>query len=57
MELNGIKHFRTLPHTPEHNNVFERKYCHIVEIGLTLVHQANIPKHFWLYAFQTTTYK
>ena len=52
----GIKHLNTPPHTPEHNGVSERKHRHIVEIGLTLLHQAFVPKSYWSHAFQTTTY-
>lgn len=46
----------TPSHTPKHNGVTEKKHRHIIETSLTLLHQANIPKTFWPYAFQTATY-
>lgn len=39
----GISHLTTSPHTPQHNGIFERKHRHIVEIGKTLLTQANMP--------------
>jgi transposase InsO family protein len=48
---NGISHFRTPPHTPEHNGMAERRHRHIVETGLTLLHMAKLPLSFWSYAF------
>jgi len=32
------------------------KHRHIVELGLTLLHQASLPLHFWDYAFTTAVY-
>lgn len=52
----GISHLTTPPHTPEHNGVSERRHRHIVETGLTLLHQASIPLSFWPFAFATATY-
>ena len=34
----------------------ERKHCHVVETGLTLLYHAKIPLQFWDVAFQTTFY-
>lgn len=47
----GILHRVSCPHTSEQNGVAERKYRHIVEIGLTLLAQANLPIKYWGYAF------
>ena len=43
----GITHLTTPPHTPEHNGYSEHRHRHIVETGLTLLHQASIPLTFW----------
>ncbi|KAG7534176.1 Integrase catalytic core [Arabidopsis thaliana x Arabidopsis arenosa] len=56
LSTNGISHFTSPPHTPEHNGISERKHRHIVETGLTLLHQASVPKKFWPYAFATAVY-
>ena len=39
----GITNLTTSPHTPKHNGYFERWHRHIIEKGLTLLHQASIP--------------
>lgn len=52
----GISHLTSPPHTPEHNGVAERKNRHIVETGLTLLHQASLPTTFWTYSFAAVVY-
>ena len=52
----GITHLTSLPHTPEHNGMSERKHRHIVETGLTLLSTASVPKSLWHYAFATAVY-
>ena len=52
----GISHFTSPPHTPEHNGIAERKHRHIVETGLTLLHQASLPTKYWTYAFAVAVY-
>ncbi|KAG8500677.1 hypothetical protein CXB51_002847 [Gossypium anomalum] len=47
----GIIHRVSCPHTSEQNGVAERKHRHIVETGLTLLAQANLPMDYWGYAF------
>lgn len=44
------------PHTPEHNGIAERKHRHVVETGLTLLHQATMPVEYWTYAFAVAVY-
>ena len=44
-------------HTHTHQNgVVERKYRHVVKLGLTLLAQAKLPLSFWWEAFQTAVY-
>ena len=52
----GITHLIAPPHTPEHNGYSEHRHRHIIETGLTLLHQTPIPLTFWLYAFSTAVY-
>ncbi|MCH82453.1 retrovirus-related Pol polyprotein from transposon TNT 1-94, partial [Trifolium medium] len=52
----GIIHRLTCPHTHHQNGSVERKHRHIVETGLTLLTQANLPLKFWDHAFLTATY-
>ncbi|MBN8086387.1 transposase family protein, partial [Vibrio vulnificus] len=52
----GIHHQLSCPHTPQQNGVAERKHRHIVETGLTLLFQANIPTKYWVDAFLTTIF-
>lgn len=43
-------------HTPEQNGVVERKHRHIVETGLTLLCNANVPLFPWVEAFMTVVF-
>jgi transposase InsO family protein len=54
--LHGISHLTTAPKTPQQNGVSERRHRHLVETGLTLLHDANLPLTYWPHAFQTATY-
>jgi histone deacetylase 1/2 len=56
LSLHGIGHFTTAPHTPQQNGVSERRHHHLVETGLTLLHDANLPLIYWPHAFHTATY-
>ena len=56
LATHGITHLTTPPHTPEHNGYSKCRNLHIVETGLTLLHQASIPLTFWPYAFATAVY-
>ena len=39
----GITHLLTQPHAPQHNGAAKSQHHHIVEIGLTLLHQVFMP--------------
>ena len=56
LSLNGITHYTTAPHTPQQNGVSERRHRHLVETGLTLLHDASLDFSFWPHAFQTASY-
>lgn len=43
LEQNRIHHQMSCPHTPQQNGVAERKHRHLVEIGLALLFQSNMP--------------
>lgn len=48
---NGISHYVSLPYTPEHIGIAERKHRHIVETALTLLSHSQVPQKFWCFAF------
>lgn len=52
----GIFHQISFPYTPEQNGCAEHKHRHIVEPGLTLLFNDNMPTKFWPDAFLTATY-
>lgn len=52
----GIEIQYTCPYTSEQNGRAERKHRHVVEMGLTLLAQANFPLTYWCEAFQTSVY-
>nr|KYP63467.1 Retrovirus-related Pol polyprotein from transposon TNT 1-94 [Cajanus cajan] len=52
----GIQHCLICPHTHHQNGVVERKHRRIVELGLTMLAQAQLPMHFWDHAFLTSVY-
>lgn len=53
---NGISHFTSPPHTPEHNGMAERRHRHIVETGLSLLTHAGMPNTYWSYSFAAAVY-
>lgn len=56
LQSHGAQHLTTPPNTPQHNGSAECRHRHIVETGLTLLHQASIPLTYWPFAFQAATY-
>lgn len=54
--VHGIGHYTTAPHTTQQNGMSESRHRHLVETGLTLLTDANLPRSYWPYAFQTAAY-
>jgi len=52
----GISHYTTVPHTPQQNGVAKHHHRHLVETGLTLLHDANLDLSYWPHAFHTASY-
>ncbi|KAA3483629.1 Retrovirus-related Pol polyprotein from transposon TNT 1-94 [Gossypium australe] len=52
----GIHHRLSYPHISKQNGLVERKHRHIVDTGLTLLSQANMPMHLWAHAFISVVY-
>ncbi|KAH9705793.1 retrovirus-related pol polyprotein from transposon RE1 [Citrus sinensis] len=52
----GIQFRHSYPHTHHQNGVVERKHRHIIETGLTLLAQAQMPISYWWEAFHTASY-
>lgn len=52
----GIEHHISCPHTHQQNGLVERKHRHIVETGLALLAQANMPLSYWDEAFNTACF-
>jgi hypothetical protein len=51
-----ISHHVSCPHSYQQNGSAKRKYCHIVEVGLSLLAHATLPLKFWDEAFLAITY-
>ncbi|PKU76067.1 Retrovirus-related Pol polyprotein from transposon TNT 1-94 [Dendrobium catenatum] len=56
LQLHGISHQISCPHTPEQNGVSERKHRHLIETTRTLMHTASVPYSYWPDAVLTATY-
>ncbi|PNY08092.1 histone deacetylase [Trifolium pratense] len=52
----GITHRLICPHTHHQNGVVERKHRHVVDMGLTLLSQSNLPLTYWDHAFLTAVH-
>jgi transposase InsO family protein len=46
-EENGVKHFTTVPYTPQQNGVVERRNQTIVEMARCLLKAMAVPGPFW----------
>lgn len=54
--FNGINHYTTTPYTPQKNGVSERRHRHLVETGLTLLHDAFLVLQYWPHVFFIVVY-
>nr|GEX27893.1 putative ribonuclease H-like domain-containing protein [Tanacetum cinerariifolium] len=52
----GIIHQTSCAHTPEQNEVSERKNHFLLEITCALMIESHVPKYFWPEALATATY-
>ncbi|GJW31652.1 retrovirus-related pol polyprotein from transposon TNT 1-94 [Tanacetum coccineum] len=55
-EANGTLHRLSCPYTPPQNARAERKHRHIVETGLAMLFNANLPSIFWVDAFTSAVH-
>jgi hypothetical protein len=56
LNLKGIIHQVSCPHTPEQNGIYERKNRHLRETAVTLLQNAYLPPLFWYHACDIATY-
>lgn len=56
LRFHGITHWVSCPYTPRQKGHVERKHCHVVEMGLSLLTHSNLPLNFWSFAFQIAIY-
>ena len=46
----------TLPYTPQHNGVVERRNRTLLDMVRSMMGKVDLPKSFWGYALETTFY-
>ncbi|KAK9912822.1 hypothetical protein M0R45_036662 [Rubus argutus] len=56
LNLKGIIHQVSCPHSPKQNGVSERKNRHLRETTVTLLQNASLPPLFWYHACAISTY-
>ncbi|KAI3513963.1 hypothetical protein L1887_12232 [Cichorium endivia] len=56
LKAHKIKRQLTCPNTPQQNGVSERKNRHLGEICRSIIHDKNVPGHFWAEAMKTAAY-
>lgn len=52
----GVKHFTTIPYTPQQNGVVECRNRTVVEMARCLLKSKNMPAEFWGEAVSTAVY-
>ncbi|KAD3068312.1 hypothetical protein E3N88_36192 [Mikania micrantha] len=52
----GIRRELTIPHTPEHNGVVERKNRTVMGLTRSMLKQKELPNHFWAEGVATAVY-
>ncbi|KAK2983322.1 hypothetical protein RJ640_016060 [Escallonia rubra] len=55
-EENGIRRPLTIPYSPQHNGVVERKNRSIVKMTRSMLKSKNLPKEFWAEAVDCAVY-
>lgn len=56
LKLNGVRHEKTVPKTPEQNGKAERMNRSLVEGVRTMLNDAHLPKIFWAEAISTAVF-
>lgn len=51
LKKNGIHYQQLCPHAHQQMKVVERRHQHVVDIGITLLHHANLPQSYLNFAF------
>lgn len=52
----GINHETTVPYTPQHNALVERRNRTIMNTAICLLKEKNVPRNFWAEAVVTVVY-
>ena len=52
----SISHQVSCPYTPQQNGWVERKNCHVVEMGLTMLVHSRVPMSYWPFVFQSVVH-
>lgn len=52
----GIKHYKSVPYTPQQNGFIERDIRTITESARTMLYKAKLPKALWAEAMNTAVY-
>nr|GEX74699.1 hypothetical protein [Tanacetum cinerariifolium] len=55
MKACGIVQQLTPPYTPQHNNMFERRNCTLLDIVRSMMNLATMQLSFWYYALESAT--
>jgi len=52
----GIEHQLTTPYIPHQNGVSERRNRYVMEMARSILHEKDMPKHFWAEAANTVVF-
>ncbi|GJR07842.1 retrotransposon protein, putative, ty1-copia subclass [Tanacetum coccineum] len=55
LKANGIVQQLTPPYTPQHNGVFERRNCTLLDMVRSMMNLTTLPLSFWDYALESAT--
>ncbi|GJS92023.1 retrotransposon protein, putative, ty1-copia subclass [Tanacetum coccineum] len=55
LKANGIVQHLTLPYTPQHNRVFERRNRTLLDMVRSMMNLTTLPLSFWDYALESAT--